>query len=649
MNYKLLKLFFFVIVLLQASFMHAQDEVRIQKIEINGNTYTNSSTITLNKGEINTLIKVTYSISKNTPSYEQTGLNVKLFAKMAAGTPYQIFVDSRLFPFISGTGETFEYTAVIPNTSALIESNNSGKLFMVYSYGFTNVQSKAFPINFVQPAISNNTISGVVLTDYQKPAPTITGSEPKIPFGGYTYYWQRKNPGGNWYNLNYGTVNTRDYTPPASENRYNYKLRRAVEPTKQGLETSYSNEVDVRINISENNIVQSVTDNGTNITRTLVGSTPIGGTNSYTYQWQESTDGVYNWDDISGAQNSNYQIPELSSAKFFRRIARSNAVPQNYSNEIKIDELKILGNLIAAEGYNNYNIGSEKVQNGKVPKFSRLATQLPANLKSATGYPISIQWQSKTEGGNWTNIPGATNAIYIINTPLTQTIQYKRYIQSQYLPDSESNIITFVVSEQPPIENNTISFDPSNTDHILGTIPTGGTGDYSYIWAVDLHPDDSIGEFIFWGVSSATDTKMSEYENSIPLTSSEYHYTRYAISDGVWNKSNTLIFSPDDGIIQGKKTSKAFLSDKVDNKKAVTAATNNNDIYFNFKNYNGTKADIYLVNVSGGQPVKVMQTDLKDHNTTQICTFPAQYLPGIYIYKVVFNDGSVQTGKVIKK
>ncbi|MFC3755799.1 T9SS type A sorting domain-containing protein [Chryseobacterium tructae] len=649
MKCKLLKLFLFAIVLLQASLINAQtDEVRIQKIEVNGNTYTNSSTITLNKGQINTYIKVTYSISKYTPNYLNTGLNVKFFAKMVAGSPYQIFIDSPLFPTISGTAQTYEYTAIIPNTSALIESNNSGKLFMVYTYGNTNATSNTFPVNFVQPAISNNKISGSVITDYQKPAPTITGSEPTIPFGNYTYYWQRKNPGGNWYNLNYGTINTKDYTPPASENRYNYKLRRAVEPTKPGLETSYSNEVDVRINIEENNIVESVTNNGANVIRTLVGSTPRGGTNSFTYQWQEQTNDSFNWYDISGAVNINYEVPSISSAKFYRRIARSSAVPQNYSNGIKIDELKILGNLVVTESYNNI-IESEKVQTGQIPKFSRLTTHPTANLKSATGYPMNIQWQSKTEGGTWNNISGATNADYTINTPLTQTTQYKRYIQSQYLPDSESNIITVVVSEQPPIENNKISFDPLNTDHLLGTTPTGGTGDYTYVWAVDLHPDDSIGEFIFWSVSSSPNTNMSEYENAIPLSSNEYHYTRYAISGGVWQKSNTLIFSPEDGIIQGKKISKASLSNKEDNKKMVVAATNNNDIYFNFKNYSGTKADIYLVNVSGGQPIKIMQTDLKDNNSTQISAFPTQYLPGIYIYKIVFNDGSVQTGKIIKK
>ncbi|REC63625.1 hypothetical protein DRF65_02615 [Chryseobacterium pennae] len=648
MQCKLLKLFFFAIVFLQASLMNAQsDEVRISKIEVNGHVYTNSSTITLNKGEINTLIKVTYSISKNTPSYQQTGLNVKLFAKMAAGAPYQIFVDSRLFPYIYPSGETYEYTAVIPNTSALIESNNSGKLFMVYSYGNTNATSNTFPVNFVKPAISNNIISGGVISDYQKDAPLITGSEPKIPFGSYKYYWQRKNPGGNWYNINYGTINIRDYTPPASENRYNYKLRRAVEPTNQGLETSYSNEVDVRINIGENKIVESITDNGTNTIRTLTGSTPVGGTNSFTYQWQELINGK--WLDIPNEKDIHYASPTIAIGKIYRRIARSSGVPDSISNYIVIDELKIFGNLIVVTTFdmNKYMLEDQKVRPGGIPVFNSFSSRSVNDLRSGSRQPLSIQWQVKTEGTDWTDIPGANDASFTITTPITQTSQYRRKVSSQHTPDSESNVIYMPVSNYPPVENNKIHFDTNNVDIIRGSTPTGGTGNYDYAWAVDTHPDDSIGEFVNW--DNGPEVGAGSYINAMPITSDEYHFTRYAISDGVWYRSNTLIYSPEKGIIQGKKASVTLLSNKEIDKKTVIAATNNNEIYFNFRNYNGTKADIYLINVSGGQPIKVMQTDIKDDNATQTCTFPVQYLPGIYIYKIVFNDGSAQTGKIIKK
>lgn len=653
MKCKSLKLLFTIIFLFQLAFYKAQtDKITIQKVEVNGTVYESKAIVP--KGVPITL-KVYFNIKKNS-SPNEMGNNVKLFAKKL-GSNYQVFVRS-LGNFPTGTGQSVDYvlTESINNSNVLIDWNDSGNLYMTYTYSGSNtiVASNIFPMMFTTAITTpstpsyNNTISGSVVTEYLTPGPLITGTDAKIPNNTqFQYYWQRKNPGGNWYNIINGTVNTKNYAPLASENRYNYKLRRAVKPLNSTLETSYSNEVDVQVTIGENKITESVSHNGTEIIRTLIGSVPKGGGNLFTYQWQEYTSS--GWKNIPNATAINYITLSNSTGKSFRRIARTTTALESLSNEVTLGDLKTFGNLITVETFDSNKgvLDDQKVMPGQKPIFNRLRTHTDGYLKSGSGQPLSIQWQSRTEGGTWANIPGETNEIYTINTPLTQTLEYRRNVVSLYVPDSESNIITVQVSPEPVIEYNIISFDPSNSDRILGSVPTGGDGNYEYIWAVDVHPDDSIGEIIYWGVSTGTETTMSEYINTLPISSDEYHLTRYAISDGVWNRSNKLIYSVSGGIIQGKKA-KADLPAPI-TEKTVIATVNNNELLFNFKNYNGAQAEVYLVNYSTGRSEKIMKPTITSNNSVEVWLFPPHYLQGIYAYTIVFNDGTVKSGKVIKK
>lgn len=655
MKLKSLKLLFTVISLFQLAFYKAQDKITIQKVEVNGTVFTSTAYIPKNT-PIN--LKVYFNIKKNS-SPNEMGNNVKLIAKKL-GSNHQVFVRT-LGNFPTSTGQSVDYvlTENINNPNVLIDWQDSGNLFMTYTYGgsFTIVASNLFPLAFVTaPVITipttpiyNNTISGTVVTEYLTTGSLITGTDAKVPNNAqFKYYWQRKNPGGDWYNIVNGTINTQNYAPLASENRYHYKLRRAVRPINSDLDTGYSNEVDVQVRIGENKITESVSHNGTATIRTLIGSTPKGGGNVFTYQWQEYTSS--GWKNIPNATAINYITPSNSTGKSFRRIARTTAALESLSNELTLGDLKTLGNLITVETFDSNKgiLDDQKVMAGQKPVFNRLRTHTEGYLKSGSGHPLSIQWQSRTEGGTWADIPGATNEIYTINAPLTQTLQYRRNVASLYVPDSESNIITVQVSAEPVIEYNIISFDPSNSDHIMGSAPIGGDGNYKYVWAVDVHPDDSIGEIIYWGVSSGTETTMSEYIDTLPISSDEYHLTRYAISDGVWNRSNTLIYSVSGGIIQGKKAKANPLAAPIA-QKTITATVNNNELLFNFKNYNGAQAEVYLVNYSTGRSEKIMKPTISSDNSIQVWAFPPHYLQGVYAYNIVFNDGTVQSGKVIKK
>lgn len=642
MQSKLFKQFLVTFLLLTSSFIFAQDQIKINKIEVNGIEYNGSTSIVLFKGTPATF-KVNYTVSKYTPSYQETGLKVEFYAKMPIGSDLLIAYNSQSFPFAYGTSNTFEFTTTISNATYLINSSDQAQLFLSYKYGNKRTNSSNYNANIYNTPI--NVIHGDRQTDYMTEAPEVSGTNAFIPYSNVTYIWQRKNPMGNWYNLNNANSSNRDYVAPANENKSNYRLRRVVKYSNNAQHIS--NEVAINVNIDQNSIHETVQNIGGNLKNVLIGSLPKGGNNSYSYQWQELINN--SWSSIAGATSKDYEIQMITTERTFRRVVSSQLVVNNYSNHLKANGLNIINNTITVLGNNGNLHEFEKVSVGERPYLNTLSTWAGSNVKSNTNEPILLQWQKKTEGGNWENILGANSENYSLNSPLYQTTQYKRIAKSLYAPDNESNVLTFEISTYPKIENNKISFDPSNNDHILGTIPTGGDNNYSYIWVLDVHPDDSIGEMIQWSFSSATDTFLSEYYNSLPITSDEIRITRYAISDNVWHRSNTLIYSSSGGIIQGRKASQAQLKQEPEKKKETIAFIQNNELKFKFKNYQNYQAEIYIGNIATGQSVKATNHNIKNNNDSYIWNFPSHYLPGVYVYRIIFNDGTIKSGKVIRK
>lgn len=64
----------------------------------------------------------------------------------------------------------------------------------------------------------------------------------------------------------------------------------------------------------------------------------IGGSNTYTYQWQSSTDGLANWTNITGATNATY-IPsaQISSGRRYYRLVASDVCGTVYSGAIAVE------------------------------------------------------------------------------------------------------------------------------------------------------------------------------------------------------------------------------------------------------------------------------------------------------------------------
>ncbi len=68
----------------------------------------------------------------------------------------------------------------------------------------------------------------------------------------------------------------------------------------------------------------------------LIGSLPVGGNSTYDYQWQSSTNGGLNWNDITSATGQNFQPGALSQTTLFRRVVSSANCADVISNTVLI-------------------------------------------------------------------------------------------------------------------------------------------------------------------------------------------------------------------------------------------------------------------------------------------------------------------------
>ena len=145
----------------------------------------------------------------------------------------------------------------------------------------------------VTPAVSNNSIISPAITAFCAPGDpqVINGSAASGGNGTYTYQWQSSSDNVNFTNI--AGANAQNFDPPATSANIYY--RRIV--------TSGSCTVPVLSNVVAITVTPAITNNAisapsvtafcsTGDPGIITGSTPSGGSNTYAYQWQSSTDNV---------------------------------------------------------------------------------------------------------------------------------------------------------------------------------------------------------------------------------------------------------------------------------------------------------------------------------------------------------------------
>ncbi len=237
----------------------------------------------------------------------------------------------------------------------------------------------------------------------------------------------------------------------------------------------------------------------------ITGTRPVGGLGSYTYLWEQSTDGSTNWVPAAGTNTSvDYQPPVLANTLWFRRVVMDAGPPA-------ITDISKAVEIIVHPGISNNTIGNPDTfcQIGNPDTLKQAGVDL---IVPSTRY-LFYTWQDSTGSAPlWNNITGFVNTKDSVYLPpaLTATTSYRRIVISASCIDTSKSVRMTIL---PGITGNAI-FSPADDsicsgmdfEVIPGTKESGTTpllegGDDSYTfkwesnnnysgWITALEPSD---------------------------------------------------------------------------------------------------------------------------------------------------------------
>lgn len=295
---------------------------------------------------------------------------------------------------------------------------------------------------------------------------TIVGSLPRGGDGSFVYAWEKSINKTTWTLV--GT--SKDYQPPALDTLTYF--RRKV--TSAGI-TDVSDTCIISVfPVITNNLIplaDTILCSGV-VPAPIKGATPGGGTGVFRYQWQQRNYKNTSFTNITTSGVSrDYGPPALEDTTLFRRIVISGGCKDTTLAK-RLDILPALkGNTILPQQTICYAV---------VPKILHSDSLITGGDTNPAN--TVIQWQQWTQGvPSWNPASGTNNTLAYSPPALTDTIYYRRVIQSG--PGSPmqcvsiSNPDTIIVLNT--IGNNLITASQTicaqqTADTLRGTVITGG-------------------------------------------------------------------------------------------------------------------------------------------------------------------------------
>jgi len=296
-------------------------------------------------------------------------------------------------------------------------------------------------------------------------------------------------------------------------------------PYVQGVncELSLTQQVEVTINpeIKDNTISLAGTSPevcGPTNMGSITGSTPTGGNNSYTYQWQNSPDNT-TWSDIEAATAQDYNPGVVSVTTYYRRKVLSGACSDaDASASLKITVNTAITNTLTYNGQTSFCVSANP-------------TEIRGNTDASYR---SYQWQSSPDGISFANINGATAAHYKpVN--LTQTTTFRRVVYNgtceSYSAPLTFDIYSAIANNQITAPNTSILCGIGDIGEIIGSASTGGNNTYTYKWQQSTN-----NGFSFTDISPAVTTP-----NYTPGAIAVTTYFRRIVTSGPCDNSESNV------------------------------------------------------------------------------------------------------------
>jgi gliding motility-associated-like protein len=351
-------------------------------------------------------------------------------------------------------------------------------------------------------SIVNNTIFGDDLIEcIDNLGDTITGTV--VSEGGdtqnYSYVWQYKLDSEDWSDFSSAETNdTLMFPGLISDTTYVRRIviSGACRDTVPAIEIIALPKIDSNIISAVDEICYNDDPDA------IIGKKPSFGDGSYTYQWQKKTNSTV-WEDISGANQKDYDPSNLIDTTYYKRIVFSDDC-FNESDEDTIIVLSLIEyNVILTSTPTRTCYDTQKQIDASVPIGGRGV--------------YDYQWQESSDGSSWTDVTAdAINQNYLSYNLLNSTY-FRRYVKSGACDNTSANI--YVLNDPLPIGALTSFVDTScsGEEIILDFNITTGSPTYTLVYS------DNENNY--------TETGLVENLNQItvnPITDQTNHELNYS-------------------------------------------------------------------------------------------------------------------------
>jgi gliding motility-associated-like protein len=376
---------------------------------------------------------------------------------------WQTSTDQVTWNTVTGTNTTANYASLVLTQTTWFRR--------IVSSGPCN-QHISTPIRItVLPGISNNSVATASLNVCFGNTPSlISGTQPTGGNGNYTYQWQSSTTGATSGFLAIGTNGQSQNFAPGSLTQTTW-FRRVVS-SGNCSDISAAVRIEVIPNLAANTIAASQTIYANAVPVALTGSAPTGGTGTYTYTWEMSpVSGTTGFVVIPNATTRNYAPQALNQTTWFRRSVQSGDC-NSVSNVVEVTVIpEIANNIVQAD---------QTICQNNQPDI--LTGTQPVGGVGTYGYVWEMSTQNATSG--FSVASGTNNQQDYQPGILTQTTWFRRNVSSG-ANSQVSNAVQITVN--PNISNNLISAAQtlcagSAPNKLEGTQPTGGSGNFAYIW-----------------------------------------------------------------------------------------------------------------------------------------------------------------------
>ncbi|MGV3504407.1 MAG: PKD domain-containing protein [Adhaeribacter sp.] len=342
----------------------------------------------------------------------------------------------------------------------------------------------------VNPDLYNNSISGSqTICAGSQPAP-LGGSTPNGGSEQYSYLWEISvtSPSGG-FSTAPGANNKPDYSPGTLSQTTWFRRR-----VTSGGCSSLSPAIEVKVlpALSRNTLAADQVICAGARPAPLAGLLPAGGTGTYAYSWELSTDGqTYHL--LEGATEKDYAPQALYQTTWFRRTVTSGPCSVT-SPSLKVEiQQPISQNTVASQ---------QVICAGTAPE--PLTGSLPAGGNSNYSY----QWELSTDNQTFTNAPGSSQGKDYSPGVLTRSTWFRRKVSGGVCGPSFSEAVAITVN--PAITNNAITSGPETVctgtapNTLTGAQPGGGDGAFVYHWEVST-TSATTGFIAAGGVNNGAD------------------------------------------------------------------------------------------------------------------------------------------------